>query len=298
MPEHIAHPSRKKNGIRPLLITIAALSLLLLPGCGSASGTISEDTPGFFNHYVIYPLSELISWFADILNDNYGFAIMAITILIRLILFPLMLKQHKSQKSMREKMAVMQPELKALEEKYKGKNDKDSMAKKQQEMMALYQQHSFNPLAIGCLPMLIQLPILTGLYSAIRMTPEMSTHTFLWFKLGEPDILLPILAALVYFIQFKVSQRGVDSAQMKQMAFLGYLSPIMMGLFALWAPAAISLYWVTGGLFMIVQTYLLYKMYPRTETPALAAVQDAAGVSAVPAKEPTRESTPKAKRKQ
>lgn len=271
MPARIIHPSRK-NGFRTLLIVIAAFSLLILPGCGNASGTISEDTPGFFNHYVIYPLSELLSWFADMLNDNYGIAVMAITILIRLILFPLMLRQHKSQKSMREKMAVMQPELKALEEKYKDKKDADSVAKKQQEMMTLYQQHSFNPLAIGCLPMLIQLPILTGLYYAIRMTPEMSTHGFLWFKLGEPDVWLPILAAVAYFIQFKVSQRGVDSGQMKQMAFLGYLSPIMMGLFALWAPAAISLYWVTGGLSMIAQTYLLSKMYPRVEPPAVAAV--------------------------
>jgi YidC/Oxa1 family membrane protein insertase len=292
MPARIIHPSRK-NGIRPILITIAALSMLILPGCGSASGTISEDTPGFFNHYVIYPLSELINWFADMLNDNYGFAVMAITILIRLILFPLMLRQHKSQKSMKEKMAVMQPELKVLEEKYKDKKDADSLAKKQQEMMALYQQHSFNPLAIGCLPMLIQLPILTGLYSAIRMTPEMSTHTFLWFKLGEPDIWLPILAAFVYFIQFKVSQRGVDTAQMKQMAFLGYLSPIMMGLFALWAPAAISLYWVTGGLFMIAQTYLLSKMYPRVEPPAVAPVQ-----AAVEVEEALMKTKSKAKRKE
>ncbi|RIX51196.1 membrane protein insertase YidC [Paenibacillus nanensis] len=293
MPTQIHHPSRKKNGIRPLLIAIAALSLLILPGCGSASGTISEDTPGFFNHYVIYPLSELISWFAGILNDNYGFAVIAITILIRLILFPLMLRQHKSQKSMREKMAVMQPELKALEEKYKDKKDSDSLAEKQQEMLALYQKHSFNPLAIGCLPMLIQLPILSGLYYAIRMTPEMSTHAFLWFKLGEPDVVLPIVAAFVYFIQFKVSQRGVDSAQMKQMAFLGYLSPIMMGLFALWAPAAISLYWVTGGLFMIAQTYLLSKMYPRVPMPAVAAASEAAQTEKAEAVKPKS----KAKRK-
>ena len=268
MSARTIHPSRK-NGIRLFFIFIACFSLLILPGCGSASGTISEDTPGFFNHYVIYPLSELIGWFAGLLGDNYGFAVIAITILIRLALFPLMMRQAKSQQGMRRKMSVMQPELKALEEKYKGKTDSDSLAKKQQEMLALYQKHSFNPLAIGCLPMLIQLPILTGLYSAIRMTPEMSTHAFLWFKLGEPDILLPILAAAVYFIQFKVSQLGTDSAQMKQMAFLGYLSPIMMGLFALWAPAAISLYWVTGGLFMIGQSYLLVKMFPKDSGPAV-----------------------------
>ncbi|MEK3885107.1 membrane protein insertase YidC [Paenibacillus sp. PL2-23] len=257
-------------------IVLCIVILLALPGCGSASGTIAEDTPGVFNHYVIYPLSELISSLAGLLNDNYGFAVMAITLLIRVVLFPLMLRQAKSQQSIRRKMAVMQPELKTLEEKYKGLKDTDSLARKQQEMLALYQKHSFNPLAIGCLPMLIQLPILTGLYSAILMTPEMATHEFLWFQLGEPDIIMPILAALVNFAQFKVSKIGNDSAQMKQLAFLGYLSPIMMGLFALWAPAAISLYWVTGSLFMIGQSYLLVKLYPKDSSaevsePAVAA---------------------------
>ncbi|MFD0590447.1 membrane protein insertase YidC [Paenibacillus sp. GCM10027627] len=257
----------RKNGKRTVLIFFALLTIMILPGCGSASGTINEDTPGIFNHYVIYPLSELISWLAGIFQDNYGFAIMAITLIIRLALFPLMQKQYKSQRSMRQKMAAAQPELKKLEEKFKGKKDADSLAKKQQEQMALYQKHEINPLAIGCLPMLIQIPILTGLYSAIKMTPEMSTHAFLWFKLGQPDLWLPLIAAFVYFLQFKVSQRGMDTSgpQQQQLAFLGYLSPIMMGLFALWAPAAISLYWVTGGLFMIGQSFLLMKLYPKTE---------------------------------
>ncbi|REK71753.1 membrane protein insertase YidC [Paenibacillus paeoniae] len=260
--------SSRNSRIRKYTLVLAVLALLvILPGCGSATGTITEDTPGVFNHYVIYPLSELISGIAGALGDNYGLAIMAITILIRLVLFPLMLRQYKSQQSMKVKMAALQPELKVLEAKYKDKKDQDTLAKKQQETMELYQKHNVNPLAIGCLPMLIQLPILTGLYSAIRMTPEMSTHAFLWFKLGEPDLLLPLIAAFVYFLQFKVSQRGVDNTANKQLAFMGYLSPVLMGVFALWAPAAISLYWVTGGLFMIGQSFLLAKLYPVAPAP-------------------------------
>nr|WP_220482037.1 membrane protein insertase YidC [Paenibacillus sp. 1011MAR3C5] len=254
--------------MKKIIVALAVLALLvILPGCGSATGTINEDTPGVFNHYVIYPLSELISGMAGALGDNYGLAVIAITLIIRLALFPLMVRQHKSQRSMKAKMAVLQPELKALETKYKDKKDQDVLKKKQQETMELYQKHNVNPLAIGCLPMLIQLPILTGLYSAIRLTPEMSTHTFLWFKLGEPDLWLPLIAAFVYFLQFKVSQRGVDNSANKQLAFMGYLSPILMGLFALWAPAAISLYWVTGGLFMIGQSFLLAKLYPPVKLP-------------------------------
>ncbi|MBH5319795.1 membrane protein insertase YidC [Paenibacillus sp. GSMTC-2017] len=248
--------------VRLVVFVILLGALLTLGGCTPASGTIDAETPGIFNHYVIYPLSQVIGWTASLFNDNFGIAIMIITIVIRLVLFPLMLKQYRAQQAMKVKMAAMKPELKELEAKYKGKKDQDSITKRQEEMMKLYSKHQVNPLAMGCLPMLIQLPILTGLYSAIRLTPELSSHSFLWFKLGEPDILLPIIAAVVYFIQFKVSQQGNESEQMKQLALLGYLSPILMGAFAMWAPAAISLYWVTGGLFMIVQSYLLAKLYP------------------------------------
>jgi YidC/Oxa1 family membrane protein insertase len=89
-------------------------------------------------------------------------------------------------------------------------------------------------------------------------------------------MLLPIIAAVVYFLQFKVSQIGNQNEQAKQMAFLGYLSPIMMGAFALFAPAAISLYWVTGGVFMIAQSYLLGKLYKLPPAASNGAVEIAA----------------------
>ncbi|MBD2868201.1 membrane protein insertase YidC [Paenibacillus arenilitoris] len=248
-----------------LILAAAMLAgLLLVSGCGTQAGTIDGDTPGFFNHYVIYPLSAALQYLAGLFQGSYGLAIVGITLIIRLALLPLMMRQYRSQSRMREKMAAMQPELKQLQEKYKGKTDAESKQKLQQETLQLYQKHQVNPLAMGCLPMLIQMPILMGLYSAIRMTPELAEHSFLWFKLGSPDIVLPIVAALVYFVQFKVSQTtqpGTSEAQQKQLAFMGYLSPILMGVFALSAPAAISLYWVTGGLFMIAQSYLAKKAY-------------------------------------
>ncbi|MDQ0061839.1 membrane protein insertase YidC [Paenibacillus harenae] len=257
---------------RFFMIGLMLAALLLISGCGTASGTIDGDTPGFFNHYVIYPLSASIQYIAGMFAGNYGIAVIAITIIIRLLLLPLMMRQYRSQATMKEKMAVLQPELKQLQDKYKGKSDVDSKQKMQQETLQLYQKHQVNPLAIGCLPMLIQLPILTGLYSAIKLTPELAEHSFLWFQLGSPDYILPILAGLVYLVQFKVSQTGVDmTGQQKQMQFIGYLSPIMMTVFAFTAPAAISLYWVTGGLFMIAQSYLAKKIYapqPRSENAA------------------------------
>jgi len=276
---------------RIALAVIMLAGLLLMSGCSTPTGTIDSETPGIFNHYIIYPLSATIQYLAEMAAGSYGVAIILITLLIRLALLPLMMRQYRSQHQMRSKMAVLQPELKQLQEKYKNKTDDASKAKLQQETLALYQKHQVNPLAIGCLPMLLQIPILTGLYSAIRLTPEMADHSFLWFQLGSPDIILPVLAAGVYFLQFKVTQKqqpqtAASEAQQKQMAFIGYLMPIMMGIFAFTAPAAISLYWVVGGLFMIAQSYLANKMYSKQ-----AAVNaDAASATAAGTKAGSRQS--------
>ncbi|MFD1953305.1 membrane protein insertase YidC [Paenibacillus thailandensis] len=239
--------------------------MLLLSGCGT-NGTITADTPGFFNHYVIYPLSWLIQHIADLFGGSYGIAIIAMTLLIRLALLPLMMRQYRSQQTMKQKMNAMKPELDKLNDKYKGKNDRESLAQKQQEMMQLYGRHQFNPFAIGCLPMLIQIPILSGLYYAIKLTPELAEHSFLWFRLGSPDMVLPFLAAAVYYVQFRVSQIGMDPAQQKQMALMGLLSPVMMLVFSFTAPAAVPLYWVTGGLFVIGQTWLAKKIYKEKDS--------------------------------
>lgn len=204
MQKNNVFPSLKYG--RVLIAGMMLACLLLVSGCSTASGTIDGNTPGVFNHYVIYPLSAVLQYLAGMFHGNYGIAIIGITLIIRLALLPLMMRQYRSQHQMRQKMTALQPELMQLQEKFKGKSDAESKQKLQQETMQLYQKHQVNPLAIGCLPMLIQLPILTGLYSAIKLTPELAGHSFLWFQLGAPDIVLPILAAVVYFIQFKVSQ--------------------------------------------------------------------------------------------
>lgn len=141
------------------------------------------------------------------------------------------------------------------------------MQKQQQvEMMELYQKYQFNPLSMGCLPMLLQWPITLAFYYAIRRTPEIADHNFLWFSLGEMDMILPIIAAVVYYVQFRVSQSvsaQYQQNQNNQMAFIGLLSPIMMGVFSFSMPAALPLYWAVGGIFIIVQTIILNKMYAK-----------------------------------
>jgi YidC/Oxa1 family membrane protein insertase len=247
--------------MRKTLRRLAALPLLLLPaGCGISSEPISADTPGLFDHYVIYPFSWTITKLAEMFGGSYGFALIAATLIVRLAIMPLMLNQSKKQAEMQTKMAAMKPELQRLQEKYKDAGP-ESGQKMQAEMLALYQKHGYNPLAIGCLPMLLQIPIIFGFYHAIRRTPEIARHTFLWFDLGHPDLFLPVLAAAVYFVQFKVSQIGTDPEMAKRIAWMGWISPVAMGLFSFAAPAALPLYWTVGGLFLIVQTLIVKRLY-------------------------------------
>ncbi|WP_310832121.1 membrane protein insertase YidC [Paenibacillus pedocola] len=255
--------------VKPILILlIGVIPIFVLSGCSTASqsDSINADSSGIFNHFFIYPLSILIKFFANALDGNYGLSIVLMTFIIRLAIMPLMMNQTKKQMDMKEKMAVLQPELTVLKEKYK--NDVSSEAKKQQqaEMTQLYQKHQFNPLSMGCLPMLLQWPVTLAFYYAIRRTPEIAAHDFLWFSLGKTDMILPLIAAAVYYMQFRVSQSvsaQVQQNQNNQMAFIGLLSPIMMGVFSFGMPAALPLYWAVGGIFIVVQTIILHKIYTK-----------------------------------
>ncbi len=123
--------------------------------------------------------------------------------------------------------------------------------------MALFQKHGVNPLA-GCFPILIQMPILIGFYHAIMRTQAISEHSFLWFDLGEKDpfYILPIVAGVATFVQQKLMMAG-NAQQNPQMAMMLWIMPIMIIVFAINFPAALSLYWVVGNLFMIAQTFLI-----------------------------------------
>lgn len=253
--------------VKPILVMLmGVIPILVLSGCSATtqSDSINADSTGVFNQFFIYPLSFLIKFFANAFHGSYGLSIVLMTFIIRLAIMPLMMNQTKKQMVMKEKMSVLQPELTALKEKYK--NDASTDAKKQQqvEMMQLYQKHQFNPLNMGCLPMLLQWPITLAFYYAIRRTPEIAAHDFLWFSLGKTDVILPLIAAVVYYVQFRVSQSvsaQVQQNQNNQMAFIGLLSPIMMGVLSFQMPAALPLYWAVGGIFIILQTILLNKMY-------------------------------------
>ncbi len=238
---------------RRILLLFSMIGVIvLLAGCTEINQPITAESEGFWNTYIVYPLSQLITYVANLTNENFGLAIIIVTILVRLLILPLMIKQTKSSKAMQ----ALQPEMQKLREKYSSKDQK-TQQKLQQETMALMQKHGVNPLA-GCFPILIQMPILIGFYHAIMRTREIAEHSFLWFDLGERDpyFILPILAGVFTFIQQKLMMAGT-AQQNPQMAMMLWLMPIMIVVFAVSFPAALSLYWVVGNLFMIAQTFFI-----------------------------------------
>nr|WP_245741977.1 membrane protein insertase YidC [Anaerobacillus arseniciselenatis] len=224
---------------------------------------ITAESPGFFNHFLVYPFSWLLMKTALIFGDSYGFSIILVTILIRVMLLPVMIKQTKNMKAMQQ----LQPKINELKEKYSDKDEK-TQKKLQEEMINLFQAEGVNPISSGCLPVLIQMPILLAFYYAIMRTEEIARHSFLWFDLGAPDpfYILPVLAAVTTFIQMKVS--AVQSSANNQLAVLNNIMPLMILFFAINFPSALSLYWVVGGVFGIVQTYFINadRSKPEQET--------------------------------
>ncbi|WP_077305328.1 membrane protein insertase YidC [Terribacillus halophilus] len=248
----------KKYGIILSSLTL----IILLAGCQGENGAPSDG--GWFNHYFVDPFSYLIKLIASYINDDYGISIILITLAVRLILMPFMLMQQKKGYETQEKMKLFKPELDELQAKYKNKTDTESRQKQQQEMMQLYRKHGMSPFsAMGCLPLLIQMPFLFGFYSAIRSTPEIATHDFLWFNLGTADISLTVIAMAIYWLQYRVSQIGVDPARRQQTRLIGIISPLMIGFISFSSPAVLPLYWAVGGVFVICQTLLAKKLFQK-----------------------------------
>ncbi len=252
---------KKKMGLLSIVLT----TVIFLSGCAGI-----ENKEGTFYNLFVKPMEWLLHYFSDMFNGSYGLAIILITVLIRLLLMPFMLKNYKSQQEMKVKMDALRPEMEDIQKKLKvakEAGDKDEQMKLQQEMMGLYSKHGVNPLNMGCLPLIIQMPIIMGLYFAILHSPEVKAHQFLWFNLGEPDMIMMLIAGAVYFVQARVSLWTMPDQQKQQMKMFIYLSPIMIMFISFKAVAALPLYWAVGGILLIIQTYIGRKLYFKEPEP-------------------------------
>ncbi len=206
---------------------------------------------GFFS-VVAWPLFYALA-FIHKLVGNWGVAIIILTAFVKMLLYPLALKSYIASK----KMAKMQPQMKALQEKHK-----DDKQKLNQEMMALMSQGGANPLS-GCLPILPQFPIFFGLFSVFQQTFELRHAPFYgWVKdlsVMDPYFVLPALMMATYVIQQRITPMpaGMDPMQKRMMQFLPFIFSLMMITF----PAGLVLYFVTNTLLTIAQQLYMMQKY-------------------------------------
>lgn len=202
---------------------------------------------GFFG-MISRPLLYVMKAFHGFVG-NWGFAIIMLTLLVRLCVLPFNLMSAKSMKAMQK----VQPVIAALREKYK-----DDAMRLNTEMMAVMKQHGANPVG-GCLPMLIQIPVFFALYRVIGSSVELYNSPFiLWIhdlSAHDPFYVLPVLMAVFMFIQQKITPSTMDPTQAKIMMFL----PLVFSVFMLQLPAGLTLYMVVSTLFGIIQQYLIMR---------------------------------------
>lgn len=230
-----------------------------------------------FNGFLYQPLFNILVFLYNIVpGHDFGVAIILITLLIRIVLFPLSRKGIKSRKSLEE----LQPKIKEIQKKYKDKKEEQA-----RQMMGLYKEHKINP-ASGCLPLLIQFPVLIAIYRAlidilkdsnnlsailypfVKNPGSLNTFFFGAINLAVPSVFLAILTGLFQFVQSKIMFKDSSKAQpsgqkmdiQKTMSRqMIYFMPLIIVFISLKLPAGLPLYWAISTLFGIGEHLLINR---------------------------------------
>lgn len=216
----------------------------------SFEATLEESIQFGMFSFLAKPLLVVLNFFQRFIG-NYGIAIIILTILIKIIFYPLTKHSLSSMNDMKK----VQPQMAIIKEKYK--DDKQRMNK---EMMDLYKRHKINPLS-GCLPMLLQIPVFIGLYEALYVAIELRhAPFFLWItdlSAKDPFYISPLLMGGTMFLQQKMSPTSMDPTQSKMMMFMPLIFTIMFLNF----PSGLVIYWLVNNVLTIGQQYLIRRSH-------------------------------------
>lgn len=245
------------------------ISLSKLPTCSEFKIT-SNKSSGIWEFIFVKPLAYLILKLGNLIG-NMGISLILIGLLIRIILLPFSYKTHKQSKDMQK----VNQEMQKLELKYRGRDDRDSMMMKSQEMMDIYKKYNVKPMS-GCLVAFLQLPIFFAFLEAINRVPAIFEDTLLGFNLGMTPyvglsngnylylILIILIAASTYF-SFKYSMKSANTMSQtpdmqKQMNMMTNIMVIMIVITSFSLTTALSFYWIVTYAFIAIQTFIFKKL--------------------------------------
>lgn len=227
---------------------------------------ITGKYEGLWTTFFVRPLAFVIVKLGTLLNSS-ALALIIITIIIRLILFPLTRKSAMQSENIKK----AQPELARLEKKYENKTDPESMSKKSQEMLTIYKKYNINPMS-GCIFAFLQLPILLAFWEAIQRVPAIYEETFIGINMGITPwtaitngnwyyIIIPSLIVVTTYFSYKNNKQmqDKDNPMEKQMNMMMNFMTIFIGFMAFTLPTAIAFYWITSSLFTIIQNKLVNR---------------------------------------
>lgn len=245
------------------------ISLKDLPTC-SEFKLNSNKSSGIWEFIFVKPLAYLILKLGNLIG-NMGISLILIGLLIRIILLPFSYKTHKQSKDMQK----VNQEMQKLELKYRGREDRDSMMMKSQEMMEIYKKYNVKPMS-GCLVAFLQLPIFFAFLEAINRVPAIFEDTLLGFNLGMTPyvglsngnylyLILIILIAVSTYFSFKYSMKSANTMSQtpdmqKQMNMMTNIMVIMIVITSFSLTTALSFYWIVTYAFIAIQTYIFKRL--------------------------------------
>lgn len=195
---------------------------------------------------IIEFLIQILVFFHDNVYPNYGVDIILLTIVVRIAMSPLTFTQIRAQSQIQK----IQPQINKIREKYKG--DKEKM---NQEITSIYRENKINPLS-GCLPLLLQLPVIFALYMMIQKYEPINVESFLWLnELGKPDPYY-ILVILFVVTSFITQQMTITEPSQK---FINYIMPIAMGILFIRFPAALFIYFDTSNIWQLGERLIIKR---------------------------------------
>lgn len=223
---------------------------LILTGCGQ--GPINNNSTGIWDHLIVLNFSRALIMLSKLLGNNYGWGIIVFTIIIRLILMPFTAPQMIYSR----KQSEIAPKFKAVEQKYSSK-DTETMLKLFSARHRLYEKSDKRSL-LGCLPVLLQIPIIFALFQAVLRTKVLRTGTFMGIQLSksDPHLILPIVATALTIIEeiFMLKAQANNPGCVKTIAIL---APFMVFYGATTVPSALVVYWIALYLCSAMQVFIL-----------------------------------------
>lgn len=239
--------------------------VILLGGCDYSH---KEDQHGFFYTIFVKPMDMLLHFLGRTFHENYGLAIIVIVLIIRLVLMPLMFIQVKNIHIMRGKTQVVKPEIEKLQDKLKNADTQEERTAANKLLMKKYNNYGINPFKslVGTLPILIQIPILLGLYACIKYPTSggiIEHPHFLWSNLMHTDLIMTFIAALLYLIQPLVNAMHYPKEERRTYYVMMVLSPLFIIYASLQSASALSLYWAISATFLIIQMHFAHSHYAK-----------------------------------